>query len=171
MEGGSAFRWNVIRLVLKTFIKRKMNILSFYCYEARPLNGSLQPANFAGYFTWTHHLPFFGNYPPKSQNLMMSWFCSNTLICVPECWKCTLRGPDFKIFPSGISWTHCNFRHLQVAPVAQVFSFSTYATAFATHLKPYLKPREAVLEHWSLRVISMNWIYTVCVCSFKGKLI
>ena len=106
MEGGSAFRWNVIRLVLKTFIKRKMNILSFYCYEARVLNGSWQPANFAGYFTWTRHLLFFGNYPQKSQNLMMSVFCSNALICVPECWKCTLRGPDFKIFPRGISWTH-----------------------------------------------------------------
>ena len=137
MEGGSAFRWNVIRLVLKTFIKRKMNILSFYCYEARVLNGSLQPANFAGYFTWTRHVLFFGNYPQKSQNLMMSVFCSNALICVPECWKCTLRDPDFKNFPSGISWTHCNFRQSQVAPVTQVFSFSTYSTAFATHLKPY----------------------------------
>ena len=35
----------------------------------------------------------------KQQNLMMSIFCSNTLIFAPECWKCTLRGPDFKIFP------------------------------------------------------------------------
>ena len=29
---------------------------------------------------------------------MMSVFCSKTLILVPECWKCILRGPDFKIF-------------------------------------------------------------------------
>ena len=29
----------------------------------------------------------------------MSVFCSNTLIFALECWKCTLRGPDFKIFP------------------------------------------------------------------------
>ena len=99
MEGGSAFRWNVIRLVLKTFIKRKMNILSFYCYEARVLNGSLQPAisqdisrELATYFSLEITLK-------KSQNLIMSVFRSNTLICVPECWKCTLRGPDFKIFP------------------------------------------------------------------------
>ena len=35
----------------------------------------------------------------KSQNLIMSVFCSNTLIFAPECWKCILRSPDFKIFP------------------------------------------------------------------------
>ena len=29
----------------------------------------------------------------------MSVFCSNTLIFAPKCWKCILRGPDFKIFP------------------------------------------------------------------------
>ena len=29
---------------------------------------------------------------------MMSMFCSNTLIFAPECWKCTLRSPAFKIF-------------------------------------------------------------------------
>ena len=28
----------------------------------------------------------------------MSVFCSNTLIFAPECWKCTLRSPAFKIF-------------------------------------------------------------------------
>ena len=28
----------------------------------------------------------------------MSMFCSNTLIFAPECWKCTLRSPAFKIF-------------------------------------------------------------------------
>ena len=68
---------------------------------------------------------------------MMSWFCSNTLICVPECWKCTLRGPDFKFFQGAFPGPTGNFRHSQVAPVAQVFSFATYSTAFATHLKPY----------------------------------
>ena len=35
----------------------------------------------------------------KNQNLMMYVFCSNTLIFAPECWKCILRDPDFKIFP------------------------------------------------------------------------
>ena len=34
---------------------------------------------------------------PPGQNLAMSMFCSNILIFAPECWKCTLRGPDFKI--------------------------------------------------------------------------
>ena len=59
----------------------------------------------------TCSLLFVGNYPSfnkvfmssvtdeKRQNLMMSVFCSNTLILAPECWKCILRGPDFKIFP------------------------------------------------------------------------
>ena len=37
----------------------------------------------------------------KRQNLMMSVFCSKTIIVAPECWKCILRGPDFKIFPGG----------------------------------------------------------------------
>ena len=37
----------------------------------------------------------------KSQNLMTSVFCSKTIIVAPECWKCILRGPDFKIFPGG----------------------------------------------------------------------
>ena len=32
---------------------------------------------------------------------MMSVFCSNTLIFAAECWKCILRGPDFKLFPEG----------------------------------------------------------------------
>ena len=33
---------------------------------------------------------------------MMSVFCSKTLIFAPECWKCILRGPDFKIFWEGM---------------------------------------------------------------------
>ena len=45
---------------------------------------------------------FLWKLPPKSQKLMMSVFCSNTLIFAPECWKCTLRDPDLKIFPEGI---------------------------------------------------------------------
>ena len=68
--------------------------------------------NLTSYFRWTHHLLFFGNYPclllmeyscavtaQKSQNLMMSVFCSNILIFATEYWKCTLRGPGFKHFP------------------------------------------------------------------------
>ena len=58
---------------------------------------------------------------------MMSVFCSNTLILTPECWKCILRGPDFKIFPE----THA---------FDMSFSFSTYSKAFATYLKSYWKP-------------------------------
>ena len=46
---------------------------------------------------------------------MLSVFCSNT----PECWKCTLRFPDFKIFPGGMPLdfpSNLRFRHLQVTP-------------------------------------------------------
>ena len=32
---------------------------------------------------------------------MMSVFCSKTLIFAPECWKCIVRGADFKFFPRG----------------------------------------------------------------------
>ena len=32
------------------------------------------------------------------KNLMMSVFCSKTLIFAPECWKCIQRGPDFNNF-------------------------------------------------------------------------
>ena len=49
------------------------------------------PAKFASYFR--NYFSYFGNYPQKSQNLMMFVFCSNTIIFTPECWKCTLRGP------------------------------------------------------------------------------
>ena len=42
-------------------------------------NKSRQPAKFAGYFMSILCLLFFGNYPRKSQNLMLSVFCSNTL--------------------------------------------------------------------------------------------
>ena len=46
----------------------------------------------------------------------MSVFSSNTLIFAPECWKCILRGPDFKIFP-----VTSNFGHWQAAPLPRVF--------------------------------------------------
>ena len=69
----------------------------------------------------------------------MSVLCSNTLIFAPECWKCNLRGPDFKLFPGGMPLeppSNSHFWRPQVlAPVAQVFYFSTYSKAFPTYLK------------------------------------
>ena len=66
------------------------------------------------------------------------------LLCsAPECWKCTLRGPDFKIFPGGKPPdppSNSHFRCSKVMPVVQVFSFSSYSKAFATYLRPYWKP-------------------------------
>ena len=36
--------------------------------------------------------------------LMMSVFCSNTLIFALECWKCILRGPDFNLSPETLAF-------------------------------------------------------------------
>ena len=50
---------------------------------------------------------------------MLSVFCSNTLRFAPECWKCTLRCPDFKLFQGGMPLdfpSNLHFRHLQVTP-------------------------------------------------------
>ena len=68
----------------------------------------------------------------------MSVFCSNTLIFAPECWKCILRSPDFKIFQ-------------KLAPLRQVFSFSTYSKAFATYLKSYQQ------GHHEMSGVSLGW--------------
>ena len=141
----------------------------FHYYETRVLNGSHQPANFARCFTWTRHQLFFGNYPQKSQNLM-TVFCSNTLIFVPQCWKWSLdfKRSRFQNFSRGHAPGPPSYFQLsQVAPVVQVFSFSAYSKAFATYLKPYWKPSEAVLEPWNLRIISMNWIYVYVVSKVR----
>ena len=56
-------------------------------------------SNTAGFSIRVRHPRFFGKkkMTQKSQNyLVMSVFCSNTLIFVPEFWKCNLRGPDCK---------------------------------------------------------------------------
>ena len=79
---------------------------------------------------------FFGNYPDlkrafmsvlslrkRAKNVLMSVFCSKSLIFAPECWKCILRGPEFKLFPR--------------APLPRVYSLSTHSKLFATHIKSY----------------------------------
>ena len=43
----------------------------------------------------------------KPNSLMMSVFCSDTLIFVPECCKSILRGPDFTIFPETWAFGAC----------------------------------------------------------------
>ena len=40
----------------------------------------------------------------------MSVFSTNPLIFAPESWKCTLRGPDFKIFPENRRFRAFKFR-------------------------------------------------------------
>ena len=87
---------------------RKFQVVWWGCYKTplerkflgggRVFNKSQWPAKFAGYFTWTHCLLFLRNYPSfsrvlmrchltKKQNLLMSVFCSNTLIFSPESWN------------------------------------------------------------------------------------
>ena len=74
-------------------------------HTGRVFNKSRWLAKFTGYFVWAHHLLLPKHYKifmccPK--NLMMSVFCSNTLIFAPECWKCILRGPVFNFFPRSL---------------------------------------------------------------------
>ena len=92
---------------------------------SRVFNKSWWLAKFAGYFTWTRRLLFFGNYPSlnrvfmccnriKKSKLMMSVLCSHPLIFAPEWWKCILRGRDFIFF----------FHKLALASRAFAASFS-----------------------------------------------
>ena len=96
-------------------------------------------SNTAGFSIRAGRLLFFGKKKTqKSQNyLMMSVFCSNTLIFAPEFWKCNLRGPDCKMFLEDMPLyppSNLCFWPLQVAPVARVFPFSAYSKAFNCHL-------------------------------------
>ena len=62
-------------------------------------------------------------------------FCSRML-------EMLSKRPRFQIF-SGMSLDppgNSCFWHLQVTPVARVFSFTAYSKVFATYLKPYWKP-------------------------------
>ena len=78
----------------------------------------------------------------KNQNLMMYVFCSNTLIFAPECWKCILRDPDFKIFPET-----CTFG-------ARQSSFA--ASFFLLHL----------LQSFYLLFKILLKTLTLCTCTF-----
>ena len=95
-------------------------------------NKSRQPAKFASYFMSTLHLLFFGNYPsPKSQNLMLSLFCSNTLqVLLRNAVNALLKAQISKFFHPLASRTFGTRK-------VRVFFFSAYSKAFATYLKPY----------------------------------
>ena len=117
-------KWPLLKFGLGTYV--------------RVFNKSQWPAKFTGYFTWTHCLLFFGNYPtlnrvfmccqwikkPKLNDVCLlfkhSHFCFRMLEMHP-------RGPDFKVFPESPTF------------IAS-FSFLTYSKAFATYLKFYWKP-------------------------------
>lgn len=61
------------------------------------------------------------------------------------------RRPRFKNFSRGHApRPPCNsrFHHLQVAPVARVYSFSGYSKPFATNIKPYWKPWVHYCQHF-----------------------
>ena len=70
----------------------------------------------------------------------------------PQCCKCTLKGPDFKIFHPLAS---CAFGTRR----CEFISFSAYSKAFATYLKPYWKPCNELLLHRVYR--KNNWGYSI----------
>ena len=93
---------------------------------------------------------------------MLSVFCSNTLIFALECWKCTLRCLDFKIFPGGmppdLPGNIC-FQHLQVAPwvlSGTILSFLyRQLQSFCHLLKTLLKTLFHTFNHYLL----IAWYY------------
>ena len=116
-------KWPLLKFGLGTYV--------------RVFNKSQWPAKFAGYFTQTRRLLFFGNYPSLNRVFMCcqrikkpklhvcvlfkhSHFCFRILEMHP-------RGPDVKVFPES-----CTF-------IASL-SFPTDSKAFATYLKSYWKP-------------------------------
>ena len=105
------------------------------------------PAKFAGYFTWTRHLLFFGNNPnlkrvfmclhwKKGQHLIMSMLCLNTLNFCSRLLKMRSKRPRFQFFSRNSFALQC----LQVTPSPRGFSFSIFSKAFATYFKSYWKP-------------------------------
>ena len=93
---------------------------------------------------------------------MLSVFCSNTQIFAPECWKCTLRCPDFKIFPGGMPPdfpSNLRFQHLQVTPwvlSGTILSFLYHQLQSFCHLlKTLLKTLFHTFNHYLL----IAWYY------------
>ena len=75
---------------------------TWHLHTNRVLNKSWQPVKFADYFTWTCRLIFFGNYSPKKPKYHDVYLLFKHSNFASECWKCTLRGPVFKVFPRGM---------------------------------------------------------------------
>ena len=108
-----------------------------------PIRVAASDSKFASYFRRTDCLLFLGknflnqnkielqhihvlSLNLKSQNLIMSVFCSDTLIFVRGWWKCILRGLDVIIFLGGMCLdppSNLGLRRLQVATLSQVFFF------------------------------------------------
>ena len=95
---------------------------------------------------------------------MLSVFCSNTLIFDPECSKCTLRCPDFKIFPGGMPLdfpSNLHFRHLQVAPWVLSSTIPSFLyhqlQSFCHLLKTLLKTLFHTFNHYLL--IAWHYIH------------
>ena len=93
---------------------------------------------------------------------MLSVFCSNTLIFAPECWKCTIRCPDFKLFPGDMPPdfpSNLCFQHLQVAPwvlSGTILSFLyRQLQSFCHLLKTLLKTLFHTFNHYLL----IAWYY------------
>ena len=85
----------------------KNRVVKWMVGYSRVLNKSRWLVKFAGYFTGTCHLLFFGNYPSLNRVFMCCYWIKRPKfndVCVlfkqsvPECWKCIRWGPDLKIF-------------------------------------------------------------------------
>ena len=90
----------------------------------------------------------------------MSVFCSKTLIFAPECWKCILRGPGFKIFP-----VTSEFGHWQVVPLPQVFFLLHLLQSFCHLLKILLK------SLWWLLYLKQNVRIVTLPCPMECRCI
>ena len=122
--------------------------------QCRVFNKSGQPAKFASYFMSTLHLLFFGNYPsPKSQNLILSLFYSNTLrVLLRNAVNALLEAQISKFFHPLAS------RAFGTRKVRAYFLFCLLQS-FATYLKPYWKPCNELLLHRVYR--KTNWGYSI----------
>ena len=110
--------------------------------SVRVFNMSRWPAKFAGYFTWTRHLPssfkrvfmyWHWKNKPKFNNVCV--LCKHSIFC-SRLLKMHSKRPRFQNF-SRNSFTRSV---LASHAVTTRFSFSTYSRAFATYFKSYWRP-------------------------------
>ena len=87
----------------------------------------------------------------KSQNLMMSVFCSNNFIFASECWKCILRGPDFKFFPEthtfAVHKLHLCLKFFPSLPTPKICLLKILLKTLEVQYVPGQTPGRLMLKH------------------------